>query len=295
MESEKKKFAGHEIQGKTLGVIGLGHIGSSVSNAAINLGMHVVGFDPCINIDSAWKLPGHGMERASTLEEVCSQSDYITIHIPYMSETHHIINSDLLKIMKPNSHLINFSRGELVDTRAMKNLYDCNERLGRYVSDFPDKFLVDEPRSICIPHLGASTTEAEENAASMAARQIDDYIQYGNITNSVNFPHTHLSQFMENTRRITVVNRNVPGMLGLIMSTIGNNGANIFQQINTSHEDIAYNILDVCDSIPLEKISKLQSDLSKLEGVISSRVLFQENTPNFFFRSCLVKINFFLE
>lgn len=152
------------------------------------VGMEVVGYDPSITMEAAWRLPGQVLERAQSLEELCAQADYLSLHVPYMPETHHLINGDLLSIMKPGAHIINFARGELVDTEAMLRLYNSGERTGKYVADFADEFLHDHPRAVLMPHLGASTAEAESNSAEMAANQVIDFIETGSIRNTVNFP-----------------------------------------------------------------------------------------------------------
>jgi len=282
VESDKKMFVGHEVMGKKLGVIGLGHIGASVAQTAIDLGMEVVGFDPAITLDAAWRLPGDVLTRANTLAELCESCDFITLHVPYMKATHHLIDATLLRKMKPGCSIINFARGELVDSSSMRQLYDSGERTGRYITDFVDESLHDHPKVITMPHLGASTAEAEENAAGMAAMELMDFIETGTVQNSVNFPTTKLERVSGESIRICIVNQNVPGMLGLIMSTLGNIGANIIQQINTSRGSIAYNVIDIADTLSAEQIASVQDDISKLEGILSSRVVSARSEPGFF-------------
>lgn len=273
MEKEKAAFVGREVQGKKLGVIGLGHIGASVANSAIALGMQVIGYDPSLSLDAAWRLPGDVLQRATSLKQLVHECDYISLHVPYMKETHHLISGDLLKLMKPTCHVINFARGELVDTQAMRNMYDSGDRTGRYIADFADEFLHSHPKVVLMPHLGASTAEAEENAAAMAAKQVMEFIETGQIVNSVNFPQAKVERLAPDARRICIVNKNVPGMLGLITSTLGRRGVNIAQIANTSRENIAYNIVDIANTLDDNALLSLQEELSKLEGVVSSRVL----------------------
>mmetsp|Transcript_20875 Transcript_20875/g.25315 ORF Transcript_20875/g.25315 Transcript_20875/m.25315 type:complete len:488 (+) Transcript_20875:210-1673(+) len=272
VETDKKMFVGREVAGKKLGVVGLGHIGASVADTAIALGMEVIGYDPTIDVEAAWRLPGQVLERASTLEEIVTEVDYLTLHVPYMKETHHLINSELLRSMKPGAHIVNFARGELVDTQAMLELYNSGDRTGKYIADFADEFLHDHPKTIIMPHLGASTAEAESNSAEMAANQIIDFIETGSIRNSVNFPTVELPR-AGNQARLCIVNKNVPGMLGLITTTLGGMGLNISQHINTSRNDIAYNAVDLEEMPDDAQMSKVQEEIGKLEGVISSRVI----------------------
>mmetsp|Transcript_10570 Transcript_10570/g.18715 ORF Transcript_10570/g.18715 Transcript_10570/m.18715 type:complete len:485 (-) Transcript_10570:29-1483(-) len=277
VETDKKMFVGREVAGKKLGIVGLGHIGASVAQTGIALGMDVMGYDPAISLDAAWRLPGHVLERASSITELCEQCDYISLHVPYMKETHHLISADILKKMKPTCHIVNFARGELVDTAAMRSLYDSGDRTGRYIADFADEFLHDHPKVVLMPHLGASTAEAEENAASMAAAEIIDFIETGTVINSVNFPTTKLDAVNAESRRICIVNKNVPGMLGLITSTLGGSNINIIQQINTSRGNLAYNVIDVADTVSDDELVALQADIAKLDGVLSSRVISSGN------------------
>jgi len=281
VESDKKKFVGNELAGKKLGVIGLGHIGASVAQTAIALGMEVSGYDPAISLEAAWRLPGDILSRAESLQQICEESDYLTLHVPYMKQTHHIIDAGLLKSMKPNCNIINFARGELVDSSAMRALYDAGSRTGTYVADFADEFLHDHPRVILMPHLGASTAEAEENAASMAAMEIIDFIQTGTIQNSVNFPTTKLDHIRDSTR-ICIVNKNVPGMLGMITSDLGKSGLNILQQINTSRDGIAYNVVDIAGDVEDSKLVEIQQRIADIEGVISSRAISLHGRPGNF-------------
>lgn len=272
IEKDKAFFVGNEIQGKTLGVIGLGQIGGRVVNAALSLGMNVIGYDPVLSLDAAWMLPGDRMARAKDLADLLKKSDYITLHVPYIKgATHHLLNRDTLKLCKPGVHLLNFARGEIVDGKAVKMMYDAGTLTGKYVSDFSDPDLIGHPRHIVLPHLGASTEEAEENSAAMAADTIKAFLETGTIKNSVNFPACSLAPVEESMGgRLCIVNRNDPGVLGEITTYLGKKGINIVQQINTSKGHIAYTVIDM-EKVP-EDPAGLQTQLAKdCKGVITSR------------------------
>lgn len=273
IEKDKAKFVGCEIEGKTLGVIGLGAIGGKVVNAALALGMKVVGFDPVLSLDAAWKLPGDRMTRAENLDALLRESDYITVHVPYIKNaTHHLINATNLKICKPGVHLLNFSRGEIIDGEAVKDYYNNGTLTGKYVSDFADPFLQGHPRHLVLPHLGASTEEAEENSAAMAADTIKEFLETGSIRNSVNFPQTVLEKKPGHVGgRLCIVNKNEAGVLGQITTYLGTKKVNIEQQINTSKGSIAYTVLDFGT---VEDPAGLQAELAeKCPGIISSRFI----------------------
>lgn len=301
VEAEKKKFGGQEIKGKTLGVIGLGAIGASLAQAAMELGMNVVAYDPAISVDQAWKLPGDQIDRVLRLEELLAQTDYLSLHVPYMEQTHHMLNKEALKALPPHCNIINFARGELIDVEALAAMYDNGSFYGNYVADFPEKILQGNPRCLLMPHLGASTGEAEEVSAAMAAdevrpapyirshpvsilrfltvrqhkpfapmSQVRDYLEHGIIRNSVNFPETNLSR-REGVARLTIVNKNIPGVLGEITTLIGTAGCNILQTVNTSRGDVAYNVVDLAEK-PSD-IAELQGKISTINGVLSSRFL----------------------
>lgn len=281
VEKDKKAFKGMEIYGKKLGVVGLGHIGAAVADAAIGLGMEVIGYDPTIGVDAAWRLPGHILQRATTLEDLVADVDFITLHTPYMKETHHLIDGNILDIMPEHCNIINFARGELVDTLALKERNEKG-RKGMYIGDFADEHLYNSDQAILIPHLGASTNEAESNSAEMAANQVRDFIETGSVRNSVNFPIIELPKPKKGQSRLCIVNKNVPGMLGLITTTLGSMGLNIIQHINNSRGDLAYNVVDL-EILPEEQlIVEVQKKISELEGVISSRVILNNIQPNFF-------------
>lgn len=275
VEKDKAMFGGREIKGKTLAVIGLGNIGAATARDAASLGMNVVGYDPKLSINAALMLP-RSIALSDSIAGVVADADYISINIPYIKGeggTHHIIGSDIISHFKSDAVLLNFARGELVDSVALKEFLDKGD--GKYVSDFPDDELWDNKNSIILPHLGASTGEAEDEAASMAADTIRDYLETGTIKNSVNFPDTSLPIRPQSTIRFTVVNRNEPGMLAHITEKIGKYKLNIVQQINQSKGGVAYNVIDVMHdaNTPLS-LKDIQQEITLMDGVLSSRVLF---------------------
>lgn len=278
VEKDKSMFGGREIKGKTLAVIGLGHIGASTARDAMELGMRVTGYDPGLSVSSALKLPVE-IELNDSILSAVTNADYVSLNIPYIKGTpseggtHGIIGKDVLNHLKPNAVLLNFARGELVDSLALKEFLDAGD--GRYICDFPDDEVWNHKNCILLPHLGASTSEAEDQAAAMAADTIRDYIEHGTIRNSVNFPNTELPERGDKTIRITVVNKNIPGMISAIAECFGKQNLNITQQVNHSRGDIAYNVLDV-DPADGKAIclKDMQKELTMLPGVLSSRILF---------------------
>ncbi|HIT87725.1 MAG TPA: 3-phosphoglycerate dehydrogenase [Candidatus Coprocola pullicola] len=267
-EVGKKQFTGPEITGKKLGVIGLGAIGVLVANAALDLGMAVIGYDPYLSIDSAWHLSS-SVKHASTLEEVVSQSDYITLHIPLNDKTKYFFNKDLFAATKRGARLLNFARGELVDNQALK----CAIREGiisKYIVDFPSADLLGIDKVIVTPHLGASTPESEENCAMMASVEIREYLKYGNIKNSVNFPTCYIDY--SGKPRVTISHKNMVNMIGQLGAVFTKYCINIDNMINKSKGDLAYNII-VCDSLN-GKEKELMEDLSAIESVIKVRILY---------------------
>ena len=249
IEQHKKRFAGAEIAGKTLGVIGLGAIGVMVSNAALALGMRVIGYDPFISVHSAWGLSKE-IERAASIQKIYTNADWITIHVPLSEATHHLINAKSLQSFKQGMRLLNFARGELVDNSALIQALK-NGRVACYVTDFPHSQLISHPQVITTPHLGASTVEAEENCARMAAEQLERYFSTGTIINSVNFPSCEVEQ--SGRYRLLVASRNVPNMVGQITSLLAAVGINIQDLTNRHRDQLAYNIIDM-DSIPNQKL-----------------------------------------
>ena len=265
IEKGKSKFSGTEIQGKKLGVVGLGAIGTMVANAADALGMEVWGYDPFLSIEAAWRL-SRNTKKAPSLERLLSECDYISLHVPQNKETKGFINSDKFAIMKKGVVLLNFARGGLVDTASLKKAV-ADGILGCYVTDFPDEEVIKTDKVIAIPHLGASTEESEENCAVMADLELMDFLENGNIKNSVNFPECTLDR--SGKKRITISNTNTPGMIEKITKLMADNQLNIADMINKSRGNLAYNIIDVEGEIN----GDLSKKISATEGVISARVL----------------------
>ena len=266
LEKEKARFAGGEIKGKTLGIVGLGAIGSMVADMALAMGMKVVGFDPALSIDAAWRLSSD-VTRMENLQALLARADYISLHVPAMDATHHLINDAALGLMKPGAVLLNFARETIVDSAAIKRSLDQG-RLGKYVCDFPEPALLGHPRVIAMPHIGASTEESEENCAVMAANQLVDYLENGNITNSVNFPAVSMAR-TPGTTRITFSNDNVSGVLGSVLSVLADKKVNVIDMMNKSRGELAFNIIDVEDA-PGEHVVEA---IEALEHVIRVRVL----------------------
>lgn len=265
LEAEKKRFAGYELTGKTLGVVGLGAIGALVANMALDMGMQVLGYDPAISVEAAWRL-SHRVQRVENLMSLMSRSDFITLHLPVLESTRGLVNAELLKVVQPGACLLNFAREEIVDNAAVLQALE-QKRLGRFITDFPTQALAQHPSVIPMPHIGASTEEAEENCAVMAAEQLKDFLEHGNIRNSVNFPVVSL----ERTAgfRLAIANRNVPKMLGQILSVIADSNNNVADMINKSRNDIAYNLIDIAnqpDEATLERIRAI-------EGIINVRLI----------------------
>ena len=269
-EKAKKNFSGHEIKGKTLGVIGLGAIGVQVANAAISLGMQVLGYDPYLSLKSAWMLSPM-VKHADTPEEVYSASDFITIHVPAMDSTRHMINADAISKMKSGIKIMNFARDVLVDEEALKDAMTSGH-VKAYVSDFPNTMSVNLPNAIILPHLGASTEEAEENCAIMAALQLQDYLDNGNITNSVNFPETNAGTCGAEAR-VAILHRNIPNMLSGITSFFGSNGLNIENLINRARGSYAYTLVDISHKMPDDTTERLR----EINGVLRVRRVKERN------------------
>ena len=242
LEKEKSRFAGGEIKGKTLGIVGLGAIGSLVADMGLAMGMKVVGFDPALSIDAAWRLSNE-VQRAENLQALLARSDYVSIHVPAMDATHHLINAAALAGMKPAAVLLNFARESIVDSAAVLNSLNAG-KLGCYVCDFPEPALLGHANVIAMPHIGASTEESEENCAVMAANQLMDYLENGNIQNSVNMPSISMGR-AAGTKRITFSNDNVAGVLGHVLSVLADNNVNVIDMINKSRGELAFNIIDV--------------------------------------------------
>ena len=267
IESGKKSFKGRELTGGTLGVVGMGAIGSKVADMGVMLGMNVIGYDPAITVEAAWKLPNK-VERKESIEDVFKESDYISLHVPANDKTKGLINSDLLKNAKKGLRLINFARDEIVVSKDIIESLDKNI-LSKYITDFADLDLISRAKIandvIILPHIGASTSQAEENCSVMAAEQLDDFLNNGNIKNSVNFPE--LIEPRPSEFRITLSNKNHPGMIGKITTVLADNKLNIIDMVNKSRGDIAYNVIDLETKTP----EKVLVELSALDDVISVR------------------------
>jgi D-3-phosphoglycerate dehydrogenase len=263
LEAEKKRFAGTEIYGKTLGIVGLGAIGSLVANMALDLGMRVVGYDPAISVEAAWRLSSR-VEKMSSLDALLKESDYITLHVPAIDATKGMINSESISRMKPGVKLLNFARKEIVNAGDIIAALDAG-KMGSYVTDFPTPELIGHPRVLAMPHIGASTGEAEDNCAVMAADQLIDFLENGNIKNSVNFPDTSMARGSE--FRLTFSNSNVPNVLSTVLSQISATGANVVDLVNQSRHEIAYNIMDIDQPVTDELVDAI----SNLDGVIRVR------------------------
>lgn len=265
VEAGKKNFGGFELPGRTLGVVGLGAIGRYVANAAIDLGMNVVGFDPGITVEGAWQLSSE-VEQASSIDEMIGKVDFITFHVPLIEATTNMINAERLKLMKDNVVILNFARNGIIDDEAVSSAIKSG-KVYAYVCDFPSNLLKEHERVITLPHLGASTAEAEDNCAIMVAQQVKDYLENGNIKNSVNFPAVKLPR--TDGHRVTIVNSNVPDMIGQISSALANKGLNIIDMLNKSKDNVAYTIIDI--DKPAE--DDLITDLTNIEGVLSVRAI----------------------
>ena len=266
LEKEKSRFAGGEIKGKTLGIVGLGAIGSMVADMALAMGMQVVGFDPALSIDAAWRLSNE-VTRMENLQALLARSDYISLHVPAMDATRHLINEAALAQMKPGAVLLNFARETIVDSAAVKASLDAG-KLGKYVCDFPEPALLNHAKVIAMPHIGASTEESEENCAVMAANQLMDYLENGNIVNSVNFPAVSMGR-TGGTTRITFSNDNVPGVLGHVLSVLADKQVNVIDMVNKSRGELAFNIMDVA-SLPADDVV---TAIAAVANVIRVRVI----------------------
>jgi len=265
VEAGKKNFAGYELPGRTLGVIGLGAIGRLVANAALSLGMKVIGFDPGLTVEGAWQLSSD-VKKANTVDELLRNADFVTFHVPLIEQTRKLINAERLKFMKEGVVILNFAREGIVDDAAVSAAIKSGKVYG-YVCDFPSNLLKNHERVITLPHLGASTSEAEDNCAIMVAEQVRDFLENGNIRNSVNFPD--VASPRESAHRLIVANANVPNMLGQISETLGNAKLNIHDMVNRSRGDHAYTIVDL-DSAVTEDV---RLKVAAIDGVLMVRVV----------------------
>lgn len=265
VEAGKKNFAGYELPGRTLGVVGLGAIGRLVANAAISLGMKVVGFDPGLTVEGAWQLSAD-VKKADSAEELLRQVDFVTFHVPLIDATRKLINAERLKIMKDGVVILNFAREGIVDDQAVSDAIKAGKVYG-YVCDFPSNLLKNHERVITLPHLGASTAEAEDNCAIMVADQVRDFLENGNIRNAVNFPDVVVPR--ESAYRLIVANANVPNMLGQISSAMAAAGLNINDMVNRSRGDLAYTVVDVDSPLP----ETVRAQIAAIPGVMMARIL----------------------
>jgi D-3-phosphoglycerate dehydrogenase / 2-oxoglutarate reductase len=265
VEDGKKKFAGFELPGRTLGVVGLGAIGVLVANAARELGMRVIGYDPAITVPNAWKLSS-AVEHAHNIDDLFSKADFITFHVPLMDATKNLLNAKRLELMKKGVVVLNFAREGIVDDKAVVEALDKG-KVYAYITDFPTNLLKNHPRVIALPHLGASTEEAEENCAMMVADQVRDYLEHGNIRNSVNFPTVNLPRAGQ--QRLAIVNENRPDMVGQISRVLGQNNINIVHMVNESRGNLAYTMLDTDTPAGGDSVKKIEA----INGVLAVRVI----------------------
>lgn len=265
VESGKKQYVGTELPDKTLGIIGLGAIGVRVANAAHALGMKVIGCDPMISLDNAWKLSSSVLQ-ASGLDDLLVRSDFVSVHVPYNSNTHHTINADRIRVMKDGAVALNFSRAGVMDDAAILNGLD-HGKLSAYVCDFPSRRLLNHSKVIALPHLGASTLEAEDNCATMVVDQIKDFLENGNIRNAVNFPDISLPRI--EGYRIVISNENIPHMVSQISTYLADAELNIIDLINKSQGDVAFTMVDVGSEVPEKTLQQIQS----IDGVLSARLI----------------------
>ena len=265
VEDGKKAFAGFELAGHTLGIVGLGKVGCLVADAAIKLGMQVWGFDPHITVDAAWSLPAQ-VKRAASVDEVLRHSDFVTLHVPLIDATRDMVSATNIGLMRADAVLLNFSREGVVNEAAVLAALDA-KRLGWYACDFPSAAVHAHPRVVALPHLGASTAEAEENCAVMVVDQLRDYLEHGNVSNAVNFPQVSMGR--ESAYRVAIANANVPNMLGQISTAMAGAGLNIHNMVNKSRGDMAYTLVDVDSAVAAPVLDALRA----IEGVLSVRYL----------------------
>lgn len=265
VEAGKKQFVGFELPGKTLGVVGLGAIGVEIANAALALGMSVIGFDPAITVRNAWQLSS-GVKHTETLDQLFQHADFVTVHVPLMDATRNMVNADRIALMHDGAVLLNFARGGIVDDAAALAALDSG-KLHSFVTDFPTPELIAHPKVLALPHLGASTAEAEENCAIMVAENVKDYLENGNIRFSVNFPEAQLPRL--DAWRLTLANANVPNMVGQVSTCIANAGLNIEDLLNKSVGEFAYTIVDVNG----EPSQELLDEIGAIDGVLTLRNL----------------------
>lgn len=265
VEDGKKKFAGYELPGRTLGVIGLGHIGRIVANTGIALGMKVVGYDPGLTVEGAWQLSAD-VRKARSIEELLRAADFVTFHVPLTDSTRSLINADRLRVMKDGVVILNFAREGIVDDKAVVEGLNAG-KVYAYVCDFPSNVTKNHPRAVTLPHLGASTQEAEDNCAIMVAEQLKDFLENGNIRNSVNFPEVVVPR--GTSHRFVCANANVPNMLGQISEAFGQAGLNIHDMVNMSRGELAYTVVDLDSPVP----EALRAQIASIKGVLMARII----------------------
>jgi D-3-phosphoglycerate dehydrogenase len=265
LEAQKKQFKGSELVGKTLGVVGLGAIGSMVAEMALTFGMNVVGYDPALSVAAAWRVPSQ-VSKSDTLSALFASCDYISLHLPVLDSTRGLVNGELLGAMRPGTCLLNFARQEIVDEAAVVQALD-DGNLRKYIADFPAPALIGRDDVILMPHIGASTDEAEDNCAIMAADQLRDFLENGNIRNSVNFPTLQLERV--SGCRLSMTNDNVPRILGNVLSILADENINVIDMLNKSRDEVAYNLIDISTHIADEVLEKMRA----LEGVINVRLI----------------------
>jgi D-3-phosphoglycerate dehydrogenase len=265
VEAGKKNFAGYELPGRTLGVVGLGAIGRLVANAGVALGMNVIGFDPGLTVEGAWLLSS-SVKKARSLDEVIRSADFLTVHVPLSDATRKLVNADRIETMRKGAVVLNFAREGIVDEQAVVDAIDSG-RLHAYISDFPTNLTKNHRRCVTLPHLGASTTEAEDNCAIMVADQVRDFLENGNIRNAVNFPEVVVPRRTDH--RLICANANVPNMLGQISEVFGQSKLNIHDMVNSSRGDLAYTVVDLDAAVPAEVVKQV----TKIKGVLMARLL----------------------
>lgn len=266
IEQHKKLFVGFELQGKILGVIGLGSIGVKVANAALQLGMKVIGYDPAITVNRAWELSAE-VKKAFNIDDLLMESDFVSLHVPLTDATHHMINRSRLQLMKDQIILLNFARDGIIDNEALLEALQA-EKVQAFVTDFPSPQLRSHPRVINLPHLGASTREAEENCAVMIAQQVRHFLENGSIINSVNFPNLEISPHKTGIR-LAIVNENIPNMVAQISAKLATVGLNISSLMNQSRDQIAYTIIDLAEQVN----TKILDEIAKIPGILQLRML----------------------
>ncbi len=267
LEKEKQRFKGNELAGKVLGVVGLGAIGSLVADTALKLGMDVIGYDPALSVDAAWRLPRE-VRKIDNIASLFAKADFITLHLPVLESTRGLVNQELLAHCRSHTRLLNFAREEIVDTGAIVAALEAG-KLYKYLTDFPAPGLIGRKDVVLMPHIGASTDEAEENCAVMAADQLRDFLENGNISNAVNFPSLALDRSGDHSVRLAITNRNVPKMLGQLLSILADANINVIDMLNKSRDDVAYNLIDVA----AKPSAQLLEQMRAVTGVVNVRLI----------------------